>query len=113
MFLVDYDEAKSIVRKEQRRAGSEHYVAFSRFRGLSYGFGSISSACSGFPRMEHDQPLSEICIKTVFQLSAEGDFRDKVEDVSLCVHGLACKLHVYFGLARSCHSMQKYRHSVA
>ena len=63
--------------------------------------------------MEHNQPLSEICIKTVFQLSAEGDFRNKVEDVSLCVHGLACKLHVYFGLARSCHSMQKHRHSTA
>ena len=63
--------------------------------------------------MEHDQPLSEICIKTVFQLAAEGDFRHEIEDIPLCGHGLACKLHVYLCLARSCHSMQKYRHSVA
>ena len=53
------------------------------------------------------QPVSEISLKSVLKLPAQGYFRNKVEDIPALFHCLKSKTDVYLSLSRSCHSVQE------
>ena len=62
--------------------------------------------------MEYHQPVAEYVMKPVFELTAEGDFRYKIKDISASVDGVQGHLHIYFSLAGSCHSVEQDRFAV-
>jgi hypothetical protein len=57
--------------------------------------------------VENEESFAEMFVQSVFQLSAEGDFRYKVQDVSAFGEGLKGGLYIYFSLAGACDAVEQ------
>ena len=77
MFLIHNYESQVMVGEEYRRTRSQDYISLA----VAYGLCSTPSACSGLCRMEHQQPFSEVLVKALLELAAQGYFRNQIQHV--------------------------------